>query len=133
MRVYIAGPIHSPVPVPKDVLKRRFFTLSSYLSMTMNWSPVNPLEVPPGCEGGCLDRSGLPTGEGHAWECWMKGDLREMLTCEAIVTLPYFEASNGASLEHEIATRLHMPWFKAWPTNERMNPDGSLGWDVVKD
>lgn len=136
MRVYLAGPIHSPVGVEKDVLKERFHTLAEWLRKHVpEWEVVNPLDCAPGCEDldtPCQDRSGLPSGEGHSWECWMKGDLRHMLTCDAIALMPYWEASNGASLEAEIAERLHMPRFKAWPAGGE-HANGALGWEVVKE
>lgn len=46
------------------------------------------------------------------WHDCMKIDIRELLTCEAIATLPGFEKSKGASLEFHIATQLeflHIP------------------------
>lgn len=133
MRVYIAGPIHSPVGVEKEVLKARFNTLAAWITKNRpEWTPVNPLDCEPGCEypgaEPCQDRSGLPSGEGHSWECWMKGDLRHMLTCEAIVFLPMWEKSSGASLEADVAKRVHMQPFFAEPVNVRVNPDGALGW-----
>lgn len=136
MRVYIAGPIHSPVGVSKEVLKARFGSMAYWLEAHRpDWEVVNPLDCLPGCEAEgmtqCQDRSGLPSGEGHSWECWMRGDLRHMLTCDALVLLPSWEQSNGASLEAEIAKRLYFGVYMAALVNPRVNVDGTLGWTLM--
>lgn len=137
MRVYLAGPIHSPIEgVDKEDLKERFYTAVEWLKHNRpEWEVVNPLDCAPGCEyegaEPCQDRSGLPSGAGHSWECWMKGDLRHMLTCDAIVLLPHWEKSSGASLEAEIAKKVHMKPYFLWPDNRWFNPTGVLGWTVL--
>ena len=41
----------------------------------------------------------------------MRGALRAMLTCEAVVFLPGWMQSNGARLERLVADRLRMPVY----------------------
>lgn len=59
---------------------------------------VNPAEVNP-------DPS-------MAWVDAMRADIIQLVTCDAIATLPNFEKSKGASLEFHIASQLeflHIP------------------------
>ena len=135
-RVYVAGPIHSPVGIDKEILKARFYTFVAWAKKWRpHWEVVNPLDCAPGCERPgappCQDRSGLPAGEGHSWECWMKGDLIHMLSCDSLALLPHWEASNGASLEADIAKKVHMTPYFAEPVHVEVNADGALGWTVL--
>src|SRR4051794_26666788 len=41
----------------------------------------------------------------------LKEDVRQLLTCDAIVLLPGWEASKGATFEHFVAAYLKMPAF----------------------
>ena len=45
----------------------------------------------------------------ESWDSWLRADLREMLTCEAVVTLPGWQASRGARLETSVAIMVGMP------------------------
>ena len=42
------------------------------------------------------------------WEDAMRADIAELVTCDAIVMLPGWQASRGATLEHHIARALGM-------------------------
>lgn len=49
------------------------------------------------------------TDEQSCWEDYLRVDLRLLLDCEAVATLPNWEKSRGASLECHVAKCLSMP------------------------
>lgn len=55
---------------------------------------VNPAEVNPDPSMG--------------WNACMRRDIPELVTCDAVVLLPGWERSKGATLEHHIARALDM-------------------------
>ena len=124
IRAYIAGPLNSPIEgVTPTELRERFWQVREWLlTERPTWQVLSPLDQPPLCETEispgqamprCQDLSGHPSDSGHSWECWMRGDLRAMLTCDQIVLLPDWDKSNGALLENHIAERLFMPRWEA--------------------
>ena len=50
----------------------------------------------------------INTDPDAAWAKCMRDDIRELVTCDAIVMLPGHEKSKGATLELHIAERLEM-------------------------
>lgn len=42
------------------------------------------------------------------WDWYLRRDLRELVKCGRIVTLPDWEKSRGAQLEHHVAQALGM-------------------------
>lgn len=46
--------------------------------------------------------------DGHEWADYMRMDIGQLVTCEAIFMLPGWEQSKGATLEHHIATAIGM-------------------------
>jgi hypothetical protein len=48
---------------------------------------------------------------GWEWTDYLRYDLKSMLDCEAVVTLPGWRASRGARLEVRVARSLEMPVF----------------------
>lgn len=67
----------------------------------------------------------------------MKGDLQHLLTCDTLILLPHWADSNGATLEHLLATRLHYDLITVWPSigdgSNMALVDGSLGWSILSD
>ena len=50
----------------------------------------------------------INTDPNAAWAKCMRDDIKELVTCDAIVLLPGWEKSRGANLEFHIAERLEM-------------------------
>jgi hypothetical protein len=46
--------------------------------------------------------------DGWVWETYLRRDLKVMLDCDAVATLPGWEWSQGAKLETDVAYRLKM-------------------------
>jgi len=44
-------------------------------------------------------------------DLWMAGDLEILRRCDAVIMTPDWNRSSGATLEHEEATKLHIPVF----------------------
>jgi hypothetical protein len=55
----------------------------------------------------------LETGPRKSWEYYLKRDLRELLTCDAVAVLPGWESSRGATLEVYVGWRLGFSIFDA--------------------
>lgn len=110
LKVYMSGPINSPVSSGRTAEdhKRSFAELGAWLKRHYgNWEVVNPCEI----GTTCVDPECGPF-DGHDWNCWLKADLREMLTCDAILLLPEWEQSAGALLEKDVAMAVGMsPYF----------------------
>lgn len=105
MRLYLSGPMtgHPDFNYPA------FMDAAARLRAA-GFDVVNPAE------------NGLPA---HAeWHQHMRVDIAELMRCDGLVTLPGWEKSRGARLEHDIATRLDMPTasvetvvrFQGWRT-----------------
>jgi hypothetical protein len=118
-RVYIAGPISAKTTIPKEEKLRRFAAAADMLR-ELGHDPVNPLEVENECgldAGVCAARTqvtakqdgGQHGDQSHSWECYMRSDLRQLLTCDVIALLPGWDFSEGAMFEHEVAKKVGMP------------------------
>lgn len=110
-RAYITGPINSPIQgLTPGELKLRFNLCERWINEHLpEWEVVNPLKV--GADS-CKTPDCGPF-DGHSHECWLKHDLREMLTCNAFVMLPHAEDSRGAQLEMLVARTLSFESFVA--------------------
>ena len=100
-RLYIAGPI-SADPSRTVEEKLRLFGHAAEELREASYVVVSPVWIEPSCEGDCLATTKHPerVGEGrHSWECYMKADLRAMLSCNGIAVLPGWLYSPGARLE----------------------------------
>lgn len=108
-RIYISGPISSEVPnVDREARKARFHTAEKWLLQNTNYEVANPLKVP-ACVGPEDIKCGLSlesSEETHTWDCNLRYDLIELLSCNAILLLPHWELSRGAILEHHVASTL---------------------------
>lgn len=92
MKLYIAGPMTG---LPKYNFPA--FNAAAAHLRGMGHEVVNPAE--------------LPAPDDPTWENYLRGALRAMLTCEAVVLLPGWVKSNGARLERMVADRLRMPVY----------------------
>jgi hypothetical protein len=101
-RVYIAGPI-----ARKPNGNRQAFGLFADAARERGWEPVNPHEVDHGHSGECTGAE-VPRMDGdfdsiHKYGCYMRADIKAMLTCEAAIFLPGWPTSAGASVERQVA------------------------------
>lgn len=107
-RCYVAGPISGLPDVPLDVKLARFARAEAEL-IERGFEVLNPLKVEMDqCDGHCnpdkhVGQDGKPT---HSWECFMRHDLRQLLTCTHIAVLPGWAESRGALIEARLATAL---------------------------
>lgn len=92
MKVYISGPITG---LEEDVFRKAFNDRAALLAAG-GLTPVNPLMVE---KGDCA----CPPAPRHLWSCCLKADLRALLDCDAISTLPGWERSHGARIEVMVA------------------------------
>jgi len=87
MTTYISGPITN---IPNGN-KEAFEAAEKYL-LSLGYLPVNPHD--------------LPHNHDRSWESYMREDLKAMLDCEAILILPGWESSRGATIEANLARTL---------------------------
>lgn len=88
-RVYIAGPMTG---LPQ--LNFPAFHATAQKWRGLGYEVVNPAEL-------CPDPAA-------SWHDCMRKDIAALVTCDAIVLLPGWANSKGATLEHHIADRLGM-------------------------
>ena len=53
-----------------------------------------------------VNQAEIVTDQSADWLACMRADIAQLVTCDAIVLLPGWEKSKGATLEHSIATAL---------------------------
>ena len=58
-----------------------------------------------------VDPSEINSDQTLSWHACMRKDIAALVDCDSIVMLKGWEASQGAQLEHHIATRLGMTVF----------------------
>jgi hypothetical protein len=90
MRIYVAGPMSGYLDCNYPA-----FHAAATAWRAAGWEVVNPAEN----FGG---QQGLPYAD------YMRQDLTQLLTCDAIALLPGWEKSKGASLEHHVAVVLEL-------------------------
>lgn len=93
-RVYIAGPMTGYPDLNFPAFHREAARLRSE-----GLEAINPAEI-----------NADPTA---GWVDCMRADIRELVTCDAILMLPGWEKSRGATLEHHIAAALGMQVLRA--------------------
>lgn len=103
MRVYIAGPMTGLPDFNRAAFKVEAARLEDAGHVAVDPSTTDPRHAGP-CLGGPVVSKRDHAGHLHHYGCWLRASLARMLTCRRVVMLPGWEASNGATLEHAIAT-----------------------------
>lgn len=93
MRIYLSGPMTG---LPKNNVPA--FNKAAKFLRSLGDVVINPAE---------LDK-GEPCG---SWEECLRRDIKWLVTCDAIVNLPGWENSRGATLENYIAEKLSFTVF----------------------
>lgn len=91
MKIYISGKI-TGLPIKKTRAKFRYH--ESILTMK-GYNPVNPFKIK------CFIRNSE-----KPWIDYMREDIGELLTCDAIYMLKDWGQSKGARIEYQIAKEL---------------------------
>jgi len=100
MKVYIAGPITG-----EPQMNRPAFSLAADLLAGAGFEFVNPHEL-----GANLRRlRQLYDAKPPEWPDYMKVCIAALLGCDAILLLPGWERSRGATLEKHLADELAIP------------------------
>jgi len=100
-RVYIAGPMRG---YPEHNIPQ--FRVVAKLFRSIGHEVVSPVEVGEAWAG--------PDQNAHPPEAWVRADLVELLTCNAIALLPGWEASTGARCEAAVAVTLGFQFYDAF-------------------
>lgn len=114
MRIYISHPIAGKSEEEKVRSEKEG---AYYAERMLNGSPVLPRQIPPACDQGygdqSLDGCGIPgkvlPGDSHSVQCYMRGDIIEMLTCDAVLVMPGWEMSAGCRDEVNTAAMTGIP------------------------
>lgn len=91
MRIYIAGPI-TGIP---DYAER-------FAKVAKEIEAADHVAVNPALDG---------TGGGKSWHYYMRRALFLLLTCDAVLFLPGWEGSKGATFERDVAEKVGMMMF----------------------
>lgn len=100
-RIYVAGPMTG-----KPDLNFPVFHAAAAALRAEGWEVVNPAEINADPSAG--------------WHDCMRADIKQLVDCHAVLMLPGWEWSKGASLEHHIAQRLEMQVI--YRTTEQVTP-----------
>ena len=65
---------------------------------SIGFNPVNPIDV-------------VPFSPDKTWDDYMKGDLKAMLDCNAVLMLSDWIYSKGADIERDFALKLKIPVY----------------------
>ncbi len=108
MIVYLAGPMTG---YPE--FNRAGFAEGEGYALDRGWKVVSPQNTNPSHQGPCPTGERQTTAAGsHPYGCWVKASLRMLLDCDAVLMLPGWQASTGASLEHRVAHTSGMPVYE---------------------
>lgn len=116
MKVYISGPISLGGQADPDSIAARLirFDMVANIFREKGYEVYNagrPESSP--CHGrACESNKTFPDGSyQHSWLCYMKYHIKNLMDCDVIVMLPDWEQSEGAKLEHHIASKLGFPRY----------------------
>ena len=104
MKVYIAGPMSGQ----KDWNFPAFFEAEKQLT-ALGHEAINPAHNDGKTAEEALISAGSPDRPNHSWAYYMRRDLPNVLTADAVCVLPGWQSSKGASLEVEVAQALGVP------------------------
>ena len=103
---YIAGPMKG-----RDKLNKPAFRAAEYYVASLGYRTVIPHDIAVRDHPGpCPDGYDAAQSDHSGW-CYLRSDIAVMAACDVVVLLAGWTDSKGASIEHEIATRLEIPCF----------------------
>jgi hypothetical protein len=104
MKVYLSGPISlgGTLSPEECAANLEAFDAAEEVVRALGHEPVNPA---------ALERDGkrVATGGPNEWVQFVREDIKLLMGCDAIWSLPDWKLSKGARLEHHIADELSMP------------------------
>jgi hypothetical protein len=115
MRVYISGAIHL-----RPQAAERFFRQYAVQVSLAGHEPVVPHDIKAAHAN--PDDECAPAysqHDGHTAACWMLGDLRALLQCNALLMIGNWEDSVGAEREHSVACWTGIPIYYSIDTLPR--------------
>ena len=103
MKIYIAGPMSGV----QDWNFPAFFEAERQL-LELGHEVINPAHN----DGATYEEALASANAGkHSWNWYMRRDLTNLITCDAVCLLPDWKSSKGASLEVNVAKSLDMPLY----------------------
>lgn len=102
MKLYVSGPITG---LPNKNIDQ--FNTTSEKLRNLGFEVLNPFD---------LDQEGF--NPENCWFKYLKRDLKELLSCDALCLLPGWEESKGARLEVIVALQLELPLFRLTESNQ---------------
>lgn len=108
-RLYIAGPISAD---PSRTFEEKWaaFDIAAERLAAAGYEAVPATGIDPDCgltpEACTAQQKHVSASQGggkHSWECYMKADLRELLTCDGVALLRGWQMSPGARIEFTTA------------------------------
>lgn len=107
MRVYLAGPM---ADLPDH--NAEGFRKATWHAKNMGWTVYNPHNTRPSHGGQLCAGPEAPLilhrGLSHTRSCWLAASMAEMPRCDAVLMLPGWEASRGATAEWDHAVKSGM-------------------------
>lgn len=106
MKLYIAGPM-TGMP---DWNYPAFFDAETQLT-ALGHTPLNPARNDGDSASEAIAGAGSQEVPTHPWEYYLRRDIPKVVSADALVVLPGWQNSRGATLEVHLATALGMPLY----------------------
>lgn len=116
VKVYLAGPIFGKPDRNLPMFRRVADQVMSQLLAT----PVIPADIKPAEHSGACPPGRRSEGATHSAACYMRTDIAELLTCNAVALLPGWVDSQGARLEMSVASQCGLKFFVYNEISERL-------------
>lgn len=107
MKIYISGGMHG---LPKAEQEEFFRTEAERVELR-GWKSVVPHDIPPDHRSHRADPDNCPRSYSPGSACFMRGDLIELLRCDAILMIGAWHESVGAPREHDVAIWTGIPIY----------------------
>ena len=125
MKIYIAGPMSGK----EDWNFPAFFETETQLKM-LGHEVINPARNDGENVEAALISAGSPERPNNSWSYYMKRDLPNVLSVDAVCVLPGWQSSKGASLEVYVAEEVGIPLLilREGQLKPRVTCIGLAGW-----
>lgn len=117
VKIYVAGPIFGKPDRNLPMFRRVADQVMSQLLAT----PVIPEDIKPTEHDGPCPPGRRSEGMPHSETCYLRADIAELLTCDAIAMLPGWIDSIGAKLEMQVASHCGLFFYSYSETSGRLD------------
>lgn len=115
MKIYVSHPIAGISESQRALIQA---IATTHVVEKMHGEPILPLKIGPACgvqpdpPNTWCGIEGRHIGDDpHSVQCYMRGDIAEMLTCDAVLVMPGWQQSAGCRDEVNVAAMCGVPVY----------------------